>query len=183
MKSHSPINFRPFLVIALFVLSTAFAVYVYALEKVAGIVVGVILISGTACGFTVALVKFIRKTAKLRFCITFGLCTVLCVLSMALGANYVDFRETANDFSGYREVYGRICYINSNGGIVLDKLEINGERIGGKLSLKVASDDNSDLNSVRCGDYLHFDDYVSVGNFINDDYTVNGYSVRTGIVF
>ena len=183
MKSHSPINFRPFLVIALFVLSTAFAVYVYALEKVAGIVVGVILISGTACGFTVALVKFIRKTAKLRFCITFGLCTVLCVLSMALGANYVDFRETANDFSGYREVYGRICYINSNGGIVLDKLEINGERIGGKLSLKVASDDRAHLNSVRCGDYLHFDDYVSVGNFINDDYTVNGYSVRTGIVF
>lgn len=185
MEKRCPINFRAFLVIALFVTAAVLAAYAYALNKIAGICSGIGVISGAVAAFAVALVRFIRKQTKLRKVICFGIAALLCVSAFSIGCGYADMRADVMKYSGMREVYGRICAVYTGSGeyeFCLDKLEIDGVSVSGKLSLGVSTDDFNTLGSLECGDTLHFDAYITVSDLISDG-VIDGYSYRTGIYY
>ena len=177
------LNFRAFIVVALFVMATVFCVYCYAYFRAVGIVLGVLCI--VACGGLAALFiyRFIRNRSRLVVAISFSLATVLCICSFSIGAAVVN-EWNSNVKSGYCSVYGRVCDIDTQSGryrLFLDDLVLNGRSANGILRVDVRVDDNNIADTVRIGDSLQFGAKINSIPLAADSGKINGSAYRTNV--
>ncbi|MCH5155531.1 MAG: ComEC/Rec2 family competence protein [Clostridiales bacterium] len=177
------LNFRAFIIVALFVMSTVLCVYCYAYSKVAGIIVGVLCI--IACGGFAALFiyRFIRNRSRLVVAISFSLATVLCICAFSIGTVTVDGWERGM-ISGYRSVSGRVCDIDTQSGryvLFLDDLVLNGKAESGILRVKVAAEDQNIADTVRIGDTLQFGAFIKAVPLATESGKIDGSAYRTDV--
>ena len=177
----SPINFRAFLVIASAVILAVLCSYVYTLSRVAGVVLGVLLLAGVACLFVICLLKYKRNTVKLRVVIACGLAFLLSVTAFSVATATFDNWERGLSYGGYRDVYGRVCAVDTRTGsyrIYLENVVLDGDKAPGNICVTISASDNNIADVVKCGDRLSFSAYISAAK-LADGYFVDGSAYRT----
>lgn len=182
--NRSIINFRAFLIVALFITATVFCVFCYAYSRIAGLVLGILCIvtSGGLAGFFVY--GFIRNRSRLVVAITFVLATVLCICAFSIGVTVADRWQSGTEFDGYCSVSGRVCDIDTQSGtyiLFLDDLVLNGKTADGILRVKVSATDNNIADTVSCGDTLQFGGNIRAVKLAQDGGRINGSAYRTEV--
>lgn len=178
------LNFRAFLIVALFVTAVVFSVYFYAYSRIAGLILGILCI--VVCGGLAGLFiyRFIRNKSRLVVAISFALATVLCVCAFSVGTVFADDWACGTEYDGYCSVSGRVCDIDIQSGqykLFLDDLVLNGESASGLLRVTVRVSDNNIADTVRCGDTLQFGANIKAVELAPDSGRINGSAYRTDV--
>lgn len=178
------LNFRAFLIIALFVTATVLCVYCYAYNSVAGIVLGVLCLIVCFALAVLFVFRFIFNKSRLVVAISFSLAAVLCVIAFSVGVTVVDKWERGSKFDGYCSVSGRVCDIDTQSGkykLFLDDLVLNGQSSDGILRINIAVSDNNIVDVVRCGDTLQFGAKIKYIGLAQEGGKINGSAYRTDV--
>lgn len=178
------LNFRAFLIVALFVTATVLCIYCYAYNSAAGIVLGVLCIVACCALATLFIFRFIYNKSRLVVAISFSLAAVLCIISFSVGVTFADKWERGTRFDGYCSVSGRVCDIDTQSGqykLILDDLVLNGQSADGMLRIDVAVSDNNIADVVRCGDTLQFGAKINAVDLAQKDGTIYGNAYRTDV--
>ncbi|MDE7107411.1 MAG: hypothetical protein K2O39_03725, partial [Clostridiales bacterium] len=139
------LNFRAFLIVALFITATVLCVYCYDYNVVAGIVLGVLCIVACCALATLFIFRFIWNKSRLIVAISFSLAAVLCIIAFSVGVTVADKWASGARFDRYCSVSGRVCDIDTQSGqyrLFLDDLVLNGQSADGILRIDVAVSDN-----------------------------------------
>lgn len=175
------LNFRAFLIVALFVTATVLCVYCYAFHRVAGLALGIIFLIGFAALSAAFVYFFIRNRVRLVVAISFVLATLLGVCAFTIGVVVADKWEKSAEIKGNCTVSGRVCDIDTQFGnykLYLDSLVLNGKSEDGILCLDISKSDNNITDTVRCGDTLQLSADVSPVKLAEAG-KVNGSAYRT----
>ncbi|MDE7406338.1 MAG: competence protein ComEC family protein [Clostridiales bacterium] len=178
------LNFRAFLIVALFVTAAVLCVYCYAYNAAAGIVLGVLCIVGCCALAALFIYRFIRNKSRLIVAISFSLAAVLCIVAFSVGVTFADKWERGTRFDGYCSVSGRVCDIDTQSGqykLLLDDLVLNGQSADGILRVDVVVSDNNIADVVRCGDTLQFGAKINAVDLARQDGTIYGNAYRTNV--
>ncbi|MDE5562169.1 MAG: competence protein ComEC family protein [Clostridiales bacterium] len=178
------LNFRAFLIVALFVTAIVLCVYCYAYNAVAGIVLGVLLIVVCCALATLFIFRFIYNKSRLVVAISFSLATVLCIIAFAVGATVADKWASGQQFNRYCSVSGRVCDVDTQTGqyrLFLDDLVLNGQSADGILRIDVAVSDQNIADIVHCGDTLQFGAKINVISLARKDGKISGNAYRTDV--
>lgn len=178
------LNFRAFLVVALFVAASVFCVYCYMYNSIAGLVLGIlcILVCGALSGMYIF--RFTRNRSRLAVAVSFSLATVLCVCAFSVGVTFADRWEQGREFDGYCSVSGRVCDIDVQTGqyrLFLDDLILDGKSVSGIMRVSIHVSDNNIADTVRCGDSLQFGANISAVLLAYDSGKINGSAYRTDV--
>lgn len=176
----SPINFRAFLVVASAVVGAVFCAYVYAINRAAGIALGVMLIVALAAITIVFAFKLVRKRVKPRVTVACGLAFVLSLIAFSIGVAEVCDWNNGLESGGYRFVSGRVCAVDTRTGeyrLYLEKLKFDGNNVDGVLCVGINAADENYVEFVDCGDTVSFSAFVIAGKLV--DGAVNGSAYRT----
>lgn len=186
MRTRSPINFRAFLVSALIVVGAVFCAYLYAaVSKTVGITVAAIYLSVVVAFLIVSVIKFKRKSCKLRVLICAAFSLIVSVMAFGFGAGNARSREVSDGYGGYHEVEGRICAFDLRSGIYkadLEALRFDGKEIKGVLRVTFSASDNNNAENMDVGDRISFGAFITAVG-LADDGAINGSSYRTDIRF
>ncbi len=177
------INFRVFLVVALTTVAVIFCAYLFAFSRAAGITIGCILLSAMLAAVAITSVLFARGRIKLRYTLTAVLCFIIGVSAFTTATVTLDDREKGLSVGGYGYVTGRVCSVDVRTGdyrIDLEKLTVDGERVGGILRLSMIPSDNNIGDYAECGDIFSFGAYITAANIV-DGYRINGTAYRSNI--
>lgn len=184
MNSRSILNFRAFLVVALFVAASVFCVYCYMYCRVAGIVLGILCIIVCAALAGIFIYRFIRNRSRLVVAISFVLATILCISAFSVGVTFADKWEAGKEFDGYCSVTGRVCDIDVQTGqyrLFLDDLLLNGKSADGIMRINIPKSDKNIVDTVRCGDSLQFGAVVKTLDLAYESGKINGNAYRTDV--
>ncbi|MCH5157712.1 MAG: ComEC/Rec2 family competence protein [Clostridiales bacterium] len=184
MPTRSPINFRAFLVVAVSIIGASLCIYSFMYNSALGIALGAVYLAGLFALAAVFTVKYIRKTTRLHKALAFILAAAMSLAAFTVGVvTYAGWTD-GYKYQGYREVTGRVCYIDYRSGdykIGLEKLSVDGEGAKGVLQLSVKPDGDVNIAEfVRCGDTLRFSAYITARKLF-DNGRVDGTSFRTNI--
>ncbi len=183
MGSHSPINFRAFLLVAVIVIGAVFCSYIYMFTRIAGIAVFSVYVSALAVLTAVFTVKYLKRKIKLRVLISIAISLLFSISTFTLSVCYYNEREDCINYGGYRNVTGIVRSIDMHGAtyrIGLDDVDFDGTEVSGVLSVTVAASDNNIVDVIDCGDRLSFNAYITVGHLVKDG-VVDGSSYRTDV--
>lgn len=183
LSARAPINFRSFLVIAVFVTAAVFCAYGYMFNRAVGVVLACILIISLVIVAICLTLKFVRGRAKLRTVIAFAVSAVFCTTAFSIASVTYDNWNKNPEYGGLCTVYGRVCAADTRTGdykFDLEDLSINGREVSGILRIAVSASDRNVSEIIDYGDYLSFDAYISAAKLI-DDGAVNGNAYRTDI--
>ncbi|MDE6200528.1 MAG: ComEC/Rec2 family competence protein [Clostridiales bacterium] len=178
------LNFRAFLIVALFVTATVLCVYCYAYNTAAGIVLGVLCLIVFFALAVFFIFRFIYNKSRLVVAISFSLAAVLCIIAFSVGVTFVDRWERGAEFDGYCSVSGRVCDIDTQSGqykLFLDDLVLNGKSADGILRINISVDDNNIADIVSCGDTLQFGAKINSVDLAQDGGKINGSAYRTDV--
>lgn len=146
------INFRPFLIIAIFALS---AVTCGAVFAIANVVVGIILASSLLIIVTVFSIAFRKNSVKLFTFILSAIVVSWCFIS---SLTYFTERNSAPNFDGDVVISGKVSEVishDSTNSLLLENLAVDGITISGKLSVRL-NDEDKDVTRIKCGDIVSF---------------------------
>lgn len=142
------INFRPFLLTALFIISAVICGVIFAtVNYVVGIVIASVL-------FVLASVlAVIYRKIPVRL-ITFILCALLTAWSFASSSMYLLERNTVITYEESVAISGRVCEVVSHdttNSLVIEDLIIDGDNVSGKMCIRLNENDTA-TKYVRIGD-------------------------------
>ena len=142
------INFRPFLLTALFIISAVICGVIFAtVNYVVGIVIASVL-------FVLASVlAVIYRKIPVRL-ITFILCALLTAWSFASSSMYLLERNTVITYEESVAISGRVCEVVSHDtthSLVIEDLMIDGDNVSGKMCIRLNENDTA-TKYVRIGD-------------------------------
>lgn len=178
------LNFRAFLIVALFVTVAVLCVYCYAYNAAVGIVLGVLCIVGCCSLAVLFIFRFIYNKSRLIVAISFSLAAVLCIIAFSVGVTFADNWERGTRFNGYCSVSGRVCDIDTQSGryrLFLDDLVLNGQSADGMLRIDVVVSDKNIADIVRCGDTLQFGAKINAVDLARKDGKIYGNAYRTDV--
>lgn len=178
------VNFRAFLIVAIFACSSVFCVYAYCANKALGIALGCTLFVFLTAASAVLGYKWRRGEIKARYFLAAVMSLTVAVLSFVFGVTSYDGWND-NMASGYFYVSGRVCCVSTSSGdykIDLEELSLNGERADGKMRVTVTAVDDNIAEAVDLGDRLTFGAYVSAVKLV-DSSSVNSWAYRSDIRF
>ncbi len=179
-----PINFRPFLIVALAVAAAVFCAYAYALIRPLGIACFCILAAVCAAAFCIFTVKLLSNKSGLRKVLTCFLSLALSISAFATAAVGID-SWSSEAVGGRREISGRVCAVDVRSGgakIDIDGVTLDGGNVDGVLRINISASDVNIAESVQCGDRLSLSAFVTAVKPI-DGNVPNGTAYRTGIRF
>lgn len=142
------INFRPFLLTAIFAISAVVSGVIYVAVNN---IFGVVLISILLASAVVFCVIFGKNAVRLT---TFILCFVIALGCFIYSGLYTKDRNIVVEYGENVPITGRVCEVVSHDtshSLVLEGISIDGENVSGKLSVRLKEGDT-------------FTDYVRVGD-------------------
>ena len=146
------INFRPFLLTAIFsILAVAMAIVYCSFSTLLGIILGVIL---SLIPIIFAII-YRKNTIKV---VSFVLCFIVSIGTFFSTTGYVTSRNTVNYYEQEVEILGVVSEVVShdeNHSVVLDNLQIDGDKVGGKLCVRFSKEDKETKYFLN-GDIISF---------------------------
>lgn len=185
MTSRAPVNFRTFLIVAVFVTATVFCAYAYSYSRALGITLFCTLIMSLIAATVCFAVRFSRGKTKLRAPIAFAVSVMLCLTAFPIAAVTLDNWKSSLNHGGLRKVSGRVCAADTRTGdyrFDLEDLTLDGSEVSGILRLTVSASDNNISEFIDYGDRLEFTAFVSAVKLAHDG-KIEGSAYRTDIRF
>lgn len=179
------LNFRAFLVVALFVAAETFCMYLYSFGITLGVVLGIIILCAAGALLSLYIVRYVTGRSTLTKAVAFAISFLLSACALIFGVSSVASFNNRLALGGSRTVSGRVTAVDTsqnNYRVNLENLTFDGKEASGVLRLNINPSDNNVIDLIGCGDELNFRANIYVVP-LNRRGKISGSAYRSGIYY